>query len=225
MFKDAIREEIITLNTYPFASVRIKKDKSTRLFLNKEQIEQLKNHKSSSGQTDTYFRDMFIFSCYAGGLRFGDVVTLQWKNYDENEQRIRLNIRKTKRSHQFKIGQTAIEILNKYKTENSQPDDFIFPIIQDDDFFLKTREYQAKYISNKNALCGQKLRRMGKELEFPFSLQFHLSRHTFATQALANGMRIEYVSKLLDHSDIGITQIYAKIVNEELDKAVEKYIL
>ncbi|HBX63651.1 site-specific integrase [Empedobacter sp.] len=225
MFKDAIREEVISLNTYPFASVRIKKDKSTRLFLNKEQIEQLKNHKSSFGQTDTYFRDMFIFSCYAGGLRFSDVVTLQWKNYNEAEQRISLDIRKTHRSHQFKIGQTAIEILNKYKTENSQPDDFIFPIIQDDDFFLKTREYQAKYISNKNALCGQKLRRMGKELEFPFSLQFHLSRHTFATQALANGMRIEYVSKLLDHSDIGITQIYAKIVNEELDKAVEKYIL
>ena len=62
MFKDAIREEIISLNTYPFASVRIKKDKSTRLFLNKEQIKQLKNHKSSFGQTDTYFRDMFIFS-------------------------------------------------------------------------------------------------------------------------------------------------------------------
>jgi hypothetical protein len=61
MFKDAIREEIISLNTYPFASVRIKKAKSTRLFLNKEQIEQLKNHKSSFGQTDTYFRDMFIF--------------------------------------------------------------------------------------------------------------------------------------------------------------------
>jgi len=37
-------------------------------------------------------------------------------------------------------------------------------------------------------------------------------------------MRIEYVSKLLDHSDIGTTQIYAKIVNDELDKAVEQYI-
>ncbi|MGV0846770.1 tyrosine-type recombinase/integrase [Empedobacter falsenii] len=224
MFKDAIREEVISLNTYPFASVRIKKDKSTRLFLNKEQIEQLKNHKSSSGQTDTYFRDMFIFSCYAGGLRFGDVVTLQWKNYDENEQRIRLNIRKTKRSHQFKVGQSALEILNKYKKETSESDDFIFPIISEANFFEQSNEYQLKVIAAKNTLCGQKLRRIGKELEFPFSLSFHLSRHTFATQALANGMRIEYVSKLLDHSDIGTTQIYAKIVNDELDKAVEQYI-
>ena len=225
MFKDAIREEVISLNTYPFASVRIKKDKSTRLFLNKEQIEQLKNHKSSFGQTDTYFRDMFIFSCYAGGLRFSDVVTLQWKNYDENEQRIRLNIRKTKRSHQFKVGQSALEILNKYKKETSESDDFIFPIISEANFFEQSNEYQLKVIAAKNTLCGQKLRRIGKELEFPFSLSFHLSRHTFATQALANGMRIEYVSKLLDHSDIGTTQIYAKIVNDELDKAVEKYIL
>lgn len=37
-------------------------------------------------------------------------------------------------------------------------------------------------------------------------------------------MRIEYVSKLLDHSDIGTTQIYAKTVNEVLHKAVEQYI-
>lgn len=46
-------------------------------------------------------------------------------------------------------------------------------------------------------------------------------RHTFATNALNNGILIEYVSKLLDHSDIGITQIYAKVISEELDKAVE----
>ncbi|GEM_PF-5321128 len=54
-------------------------------------------------------------------------------------------------------------------------------------------------------------------------LSFYLSQHTFATQALASGMRIEYVSKLLDQFDIGTTQLYAKIVNDELDKAVEQY--
>nr|WP_255317882.1 tyrosine-type recombinase/integrase [Capnocytophaga cynodegmi] len=61
-------------------------------------------------------------------------------------------------------------------------------------------------------------------MELPFTLSFHLSRHTFATNALNNGMWIEYVLKLLDHSDIDITQIYAKVISEELDKAVEQYI-
>ena len=68
------------------------------------------------------------------------------------------------------------------------------------------------------------LTRIGKRLELPFSLTFHISRHTFATRALNNGMRIEHVSKLMDHTDIGITQVYAKIVSSELDKAVDQYI-
>lgn len=60
-------------------------------------------------------------------------------------------------------------------------------------------------------------------MKLPFPLSFHLARHTYATQALNNGMRIEHVSKLMDHTDIGTTQIYAKIISQELDDAVEKY--
>jgi site-specific recombinase XerD len=37
-------------------------------------------------------------------------------------------------------------------------------------------------------------------------------------------MRIEHVSKLMDHTNISTTQIYAKIISEELDKAVDSYI-
>ena len=62
---------------------------------------------------------------------------------------------------------------------------------------------------------------MGTDLELPFPLSFHTSRHTFATSALTKGMRIEHVSKILDHTEISTTQIYAKIVSEELDKAME----
>ncbi len=114
--------------------------------------------------------------------------------------------------------------MHQYKTAISQPTDFVFPIIEDVELFDSNEEYQAHIINAKNILCGQKLRRLGKDMELPFGLSFHLSRHTFATNALNNGMRIEYVSKLLDHSDIGITQIYAKVISEELDKAVEQYI-
>jgi integrase/recombinase XerD len=68
------------------------------------------------------------------------------------------------------------------------------------------------------------LKKMKKVLELPFNLSFHLSRNTFATRFLNNGMRIKHFSKHMDHSDIGITQVYAKNMNNELDNAVDKYI-
>lgn len=224
MFRDAQREDIISEAIYPFSKVKVKRDKGKRLFLNKEQIEQLKNLKIEYTGKDEVFRDMFIFAVYAGGLRFSDVVSLKWEHYNEKEQRITKVIRKTGRLHSFKIGKVAIDILNRYRTAISQASDFVFPIIEDAELFDSNEAYQAHIINAKNILCGQKLRRIGKEMELPFPLSFHLSRHTFATNALNNGMRIEYVSKLLDHSDIGITQIYAKVISEELDKAVEQYV-
>jgi site-specific recombinase XerD len=49
------------------------------------------------------------------------------------------------------------------------------------------------------------------------NLTFHLARHTFATTiTLTNGVPIETVSKLLGHSSIKITQIYAKVVENKI---------
>ena len=224
MFRDAQREDIISEGIYPFSKVRVKRDKGKRLFLNKEQIEKLLTLKIKYYGKDEVFRDMFIFAVHAGGLRFSDVVSLKWEHYNKKEQSITKTIRKTGRIHPFKIGQVAIDILNQYKTAITKTSDFIFPIIEDVELFNTCEEYQAHIINAKNILCGQKLRRIGKDMELPFSLSFHLSRHIFAANALNNGMRIEYVSKLLDHPDIGLTQIYAKVISEELDKAVEQYI-
>ncbi|MGV7107129.1 tyrosine-type recombinase/integrase [Flavobacterium sp. U410] len=118
----------------------------------------------------------------------------------------------------------ALDILKQYKTGMSEPRDFVFSILEDVERFDADTDYQAYIINAKNILCGQKLRRLGKDMELLFTLSFYLRRHIFVTNALNKGMRIKYVSKLLDHSDIGITQIYAKVISEELDNAVDKYI-
>ncbi|MBK9793146.1 MAG: tyrosine-type recombinase/integrase [Sphingobacteriales bacterium] len=54
-------------------------------------------------------------------------------------------------------------------------------------------------------------------------ISFHISRHTWATRALQKGMSIDKVSKLMGHAAIRETQIYAKIVNTELDKAMDVF--
>ena len=118
----------------------------------------------------------------------------------------------------------ALDIINKYRKDKTAPDDFIFPIAKNETLFAKDREYRQDIIEKANKSANFQIQKIAKKLELPIHVTFHLSRHSFATNALNNGMRIEHVSKLLDHNDIRTTQVYAKILGEELDKAVDEFI-
>ena len=223
-FKEAIREDIVYAHLYPFDKIKIKKEPGKRMFLSKIQLEQFTNFKVKTEGKAQIFKDMFLFSVYAGGLRLSDVIEIQWEHIDLENQRITKKIRKTGRVHSFKFGQVALEMLNKYKPTKINPSHFVFPLLDNDSPYFTDLMFAYKEIQRCSSLSGLHLRCIGKELKLPFSLSFHLARHTFATNALNNGMRIEHVSKLMDHTNIGTTQIYAKIISQELDDAVDKYI-
>ena len=62
---------------------------------------------------------------------------------------------------------------------------------------------------------------------YSFSLAFpdftHMSRHSFATLALTKGIPIESVSRMLGHTKITTTQIYAKITNEKIGRDMDMF--
>lgn len=217
----AIKEELADIRKYPFRNYTFKIQRAVKNYLNKEQLEAVLNYKKRPLHDSEIFYDMFVFSCFAGGLRFFDVLDLKWININEKEKRITKVIRKTKRKHEFRLPEKAMEIIKKYHKKGRKSTDHIFPLLNDEIDYDKLRNdlYERKGFFNSRA--NKTLHLIGKELKFPFTLSFHTSRHTFATSALTKGMRIEHVSKILDHTDINITQIYAKIVSEELDKAME----
>ena len=225
IFNSAIAEGLIDKNLYPFDKIKIKTTVFKRNYLSLEQFESFKNYEAKKGSRTVFYKDMFIFAVSAGGLRFSDIACLKWKEIDLENAVIERKINKTGRTHRLKIGATAMEILLKYRQSNADESSFVFPAVSYAKFERGTPEDHRKLICSANVLCNIHLRKIGKVLEFPFSLHFHLSRHTFATQALNNGMRIEYVSKLMDHSKISTTQIYAKVIDEELDKAVDLYVI
>jgi integrase/recombinase XerD len=224
MFNHAIKEDIIPETMFPFKKLTLKIENTKRLFLTKDKIEALTNLELNESKKAAMWRDLFLFSIYAGGLRFSDVIDMKYNNYDKAEHKISKFIRKTGRNHQFKIGKVAIDILEKYMKENANHEKYIFPVIDDYNGYEKNPSLRYSITAKNNKLANWHLKKLGEKIKLPFSLSFHLSRHTFATNALNNGMRIEHVSKLMDHRDISTTQVYAKIIGEELDKAVDNYI-
>jgi integrase/recombinase XerD len=212
-----IKEGYMSFDKNPFINYKIKPDVANRAYLTDDELLKLENLKLNQGSLKYHHKNMYVFSAYAGGLRISDVLQLKWENY--KDEKISLRIQKTKQPICIKIPKKAIDILNLYHKEGVMETDLIFPVLKCGN--IKNKDELFKAISSATAYINADLKDIVGMVEIKKSISFHTARHTFATRALQKGMRIEYVSKYLGHSDIRETQIYAKIVNQDLDKAIE----
>lgn len=230
VFNEAYRQDIIEHKSNPFLKYKLKTEKTHKEYLNEEELKLIEEFSIESGTKLDIHRDMFVFACYAGGIRVSDVLKLKWSNYDGNH--INWKMQKTRAQSAVKLPNKAVEILNKYAVSGQPLDDYIFPIFQgknnlEDPFVLRKATSSATAYINKN-LDILKTRinteqEKNKKPQINKKITFHVSRHTWATRALRKGISIDKVSKLMGHAAIRETQIYAKIVNEELDKAMDAF--
>ena len=99
----------------------------------------------------------------------------------------------------------------------------------------KYKAIQEKYFTTNNVLpmsSNQKtntyLKEIAKACGIQKNISFHVARHTFATTVmLSNGVPIETVSKLLGHTKLSTTQIYARVldtkINEDIDNLLVRF--
>ena len=72
-------------------------------------------------------------------------------------------------------------------------------------------------------MVNKRIKAVAKKCGIEKPISFHLSRHSFAVLALNYGMPIESVSKILGHTKIATTQIYAKVTNTKLDNDISAF--
>jgi integrase len=214
----AIEEEIIPYVKNPFLRYRLSKESAEKIFLTDEEIQKLELLECEQNSILDVHRDTFIFSSYAGGLRCSDICMLRWENYHDGF--ITVKTKKTNSTVTIKLPNKALSILDKYRPESTKGKEFVFPLL-DAEFDYSDARFKAEEISRNNSKINHSLKKLAEVAEIEKHFSFHTARHTFATRALRKGMRIEYVSKLMAHSDIKMTQVYAKIVNEDLEKAMD----
>ncbi|WP_120467890.1 MULTISPECIES: site-specific integrase [Bacteroides] len=180
----------------PFAQFHISPNIKEREYLTEEELKTLMTHEFVDAKL-SYIRDIFVFASFTA-LSFVDVKELTTDDIVEvnGEKWILSKRHKTKIPFQVKLLDIPLQIIKRY--EEFQTDKSVFPNL------------------NYWSIC-KPLKKMIKECGITKDISFHCSRHGFATLALSKGMPIESVSRVLGHTNIVTTQLYAKITTQKID--------
>lgn len=141
-------------------------------------------------------RDCFLFCCYTG-LAYADASSLTRDNFLDRDGSIYIISERTKNRSEI-----AIKVIDKARA------------------LLERYDYKMPFVSNQK--YNLYLKAVAKHAGITKRVTSHMARHTFATSALHNGIPIEVVSKMLSHADIGTTQLYAKVLADDVMAAFDK---
>ena len=180
----------------PFAQFHISPNTKEREYLTEDELKTLMEFQFKDPK-NSYLRDIFVFASFTA-LSFVDIKELSYDQIVEvnGEKWIISKRHKTGVPFQVKLLDIPLQIIERYKP--FQENNLIFPNL------------------NYWSVC-KRMGKMIKECGITKKISFHMPRHGFATLALCKGMPIESVSRILGHTNIETTQIYAKITVQKLD--------
>ena len=220
LFNRAVSQDLIDLEKNPFLKYKLRVERTEKVYLTKEELKRIIDLKLKIGSVMDVSRDMFVFACYSGGIRISDMLQLKWGNIEKGY--VKIVMQKTKDQLSIKLPNMALDILKKYKSDlTPTKSDYIFPCLSNEKEYNPTSLFKA--ISSKSASTNKYLKDIARMADIDKRVSVHTSRHTYATLALSLGFQMAQVSKLLGHKNLKVTQHYAKLINKDLDKAMEAF--
>lgn len=199
IFKAALKQAFVDGYLTVDLSAKIKgiqEQESRREYLT---VEELNTLAGTPCERDVLKRAA-LFSALTG-LRHCDIQKMRWKEIQIDGDNARLNFtqQKTKGVEYMPISAQALQLCG----EQGQPEQLIFEDLPDP------------------AWISTPLKRWIEAAGISKRITFHCFRHTYATLQLSSGTDIYTVSKMLGHTNVKTTQIYAKVVDEKKNKAAQ----
>lgn len=198
VFNLAISLEYLEKN--PYRKFKVKKEESHRDFLTLDEIKKLEQKEIDLTRL-SIVRDVFLFACYTG-LSYADISKLKQNHIqlrDDGNFWILIRRTKTKTEAKIPLFKNSMWILAKYK-------DYPEAILKGRVLPVSSNQKLNSYLKELAEICDIKK-----------NLTMHMARHTFATSiTLSNGVPIETVSKMLGHTSLKVTQIYARVLENKI---------
>ncbi|MBD5375449.1 MAG: site-specific integrase [Bacteroides sp.] len=183
----------------PFQGVRFQAKATNRQFLTEKELATIMNKTFTLDRLNVV-RDIFVF-CALTGLSFSDVEGLKPEHVsvdDDGNYWIHKARQKTKNVCSIPYLESARAIAEKYKGHPlCEKRGVLLPVI--------SNQRMNSYLGEIAGICG---------INKPLTM--HIARHSFACLALANGVSMEIIARMLGHSDIRTTKIYAKVIDKSI---------
>ena len=187
------------MDVNPFQGVRFQAKATNRQFLTEKELSTIMNKKFTLDRLNVV-RDIFVF-CALTGLSFSDVEGLKPEHVsvdDDGNYWIHKARQKTKNVCSIPYLESARAIAEKYKGHPlCEKRGVLLPVI--------SNQRMNSYLGEIAGICG---------INKPLTM--HIARHSFACLALANGVSMEIIARMLGHSDIRTTKIYAKVIDKSI---------
>lgn len=200
MMKKAVRDGLLPQNPIELIDPhdKLQAPESNRVYLDLSEVKLM----ADTPCKHDLVKKAFMFSCFCG-LRVSDIRQLKWSDIEEHTAtdgstfyRLSKRMQKTQRNISYSLSKEAVSWLPDKKSSHV----FEGLVTQSQlNHHIKVWAEQAGITKN---------------------VSFHTARHTFATMMLTLGADIYTTSKLLGHSRIATTEIYAKIVDKKKDEAI-----
>lgn len=184
------------LDEDPYSGLTFERGKfGKRKYLTDSEMKKVETCKINSEPINRV-RDLFLFQCYTG-LAYADLSKFNFENDVEKRGKkyvIADRRKKTNEDYYIVLLTPAIKILKKYR--------YNLPVISNQKYNIMLKVLAQYAGIDKN-------------------ITTHVARHTFAVFALNHGVSMEVVAKMLGHTNIKTTQIYAKVLNKEVEKGFD----
>ena len=166
--------------------------------LSREDFEKIRDVEiPASRVTHNIVRDLFLFACYTG-VPYADAISITNDNlYTDDNGALWLKYMRKKNEHlgRVKLLPEAIALIEKYRSNERKE---LFPMIHHPNL--------RRHMKGLRDLAGIKT-----------DLVYHMGRHTFGSLiTLEAGVPIETISKMLGHTNLTTTQLYARVTPKKL---------
>lgn len=214
VYNKAVTQKIIE-QTFPFKNVYTGVDRTRKRAVTETVISQLLSIDLKKSKALQFARDLFIFSFYARGMAFVDIVYLKKSNIQNGY--ITYVRHKTGQELTIRIGTRLQNIINQYEKKDSP---YLFPI-------LNTEDENKAYSQYEIALnyYNRQLKRLSKLLEPNINLSSYTPRHTWATTARNKNVPLSIISAGMGHSSEKTTLIYLTKIDNSIIDEVNKAII